>query len=56
MGKLNPEVTFFLFLLEEIHDPSHKLTLFLFPPWLPVIRDKDLHANIKDIPDKNNWT
>ena len=39
---VDPEVMFFLFLLEEIHDLNHKLTPLLFPPWLILIRDKGL--------------
>lgn len=51
MRKLDLEVMFFLFLLEEIHDSSHKLTALLFPPWFPLITDKDFHVNIEDIPN-----
>lgn len=53
---VDPEVMFFLFLLEQIHDLNHKLTPLLFPPWLLLIRDKDFQANSKGILSTSNCT
>lgn len=47
------EVMFFLVPPEEIHDSNHKLTLLLFPPWFPLISNKDFHVNIKGIPNES---